>query len=165
MNWKQIDNFPNYSVSDTGLVKSNVSNKLISIWTKKNGYCQVTLHRNGKKKNLYVHRLVATAFINNDQSLSDVNHIDENKKNNSVNNLEWLDHKKNCNYGRRNFKVSQKLSKPVIQIDLNGKIVNRFSSLISVEKEGYGFGNVANVCLGTKKEAYGYKWKYESEVL
>lgn len=159
--WRKIKLFPNYQVSNFGDVKNIVTNKKISQWKKKNGYLEVTLHANGIKKNLYIHRLVAESFIPNPSGLSDVNHIDEDKTNNCVNNLEWMSHSTNCNYGSRGLKISSRLSKPVIQMDLSGNIIQRFPSLISVGKAGFGFGNVANVCLGTKEIAYGYKWKYE----
>lgn len=159
--WRKIKLFPNYQVSNLGNVKNIVTNKSISQWKKKNGYLQVTLHANGIKKNLYIHRLVAEAFILNPNRLNDVNHIDEDKTNNCVNNLEWMSHSANCNYGNRGRKISSQLSKPVLQIDLSGNVIKRFPSLISVSKAGFGFGNVANVCLGTKEIAYGYKWKYE----
>lgn len=105
--------------------------------------------------------MAAEAFIPNPDGLSDVNHIDEDKTNNCINNLEWMSHFTNCNYGSRGLKISSRLSKPVIQMDLSGNVIQRFPSLISVSKAGFGFGNVANVCLGTKEIAYGYKWKYE----
>ena len=57
--WRKIKSFPNYQVSNFGNVKNIVTNKKISQWKKENGYLQVTLHVNGIKKNLYVHRLVA----------------------------------------------------------------------------------------------------------
>ncbi|WP_165844408.1 NUMOD4 domain-containing protein [Limosilactobacillus fermentum] len=159
--WRKIKSFPNYQISNLGNVKNIVTNRKISQWKKENGYLQVTLHTNGIKRNLYVHRLVAEAFVPNPQKLSDVNHIDEDKSNNCVTNLEWMTHLANCNYGNRGLKISSQLSKPVIQMDLSGNIIQRFPSLISVNKAGFGFGNVANVCLGTKEKAYGYKWKYE----
>lgn len=159
--WRKIKSFPNYQISNLGNVKNIVTNKKTSQWKKKNGYLEVTLHVNGIKKNLYVHRLAAEAFIPNPDGLSDVNHIDEDKTNNCINNLEWMSHFTNCNYGSRGLKISSRLSKPVIQMDLSGNVIQRFPSLISVSKAGFGFGNVANVCLGTKEIAYGYKWKYE----
>lgn len=160
-NWQQIKYFPNYQVSDLGNVKNKTTNKNIAKWRKSNGYLQVTLHSNGIKKNVYIHRLVAEAFIPNPDNLTDVNHKDENKTNNTVNNLEWMTHLNNCNYGNRGKKISSSLSKPVVQMSLSGKLIRKFPSLISVNKAGFGFGNVANVCLGTKEEAYGFKWKYE----
>ena len=75
-----------------------------------NGYLVVCFNRNGVKKNLRVHRLVAQAFIPNPLNYPIVNHKDECKTNNAVDNLEWCDVKYNDNYGTRNERLSQKLS-------------------------------------------------------
>lgn len=66
-----------------------------------NGYCIVILSKNSKSKKFLVHRLIAQAFIPNPDNLPEVNHIDEDKSNNKVNNLEWCDRKYNVNYGTR----------------------------------------------------------------
>ena len=77
-------------------------------WSKElklNGYKYVNLSKNNKTKTYRVHRLVAKAFIDNPEKLPQINHIDENKSNNQVNNLEWCTAKYNVNYGDRNFKA------------------------------------------------------------
>lgn len=76
---------------------------------KTRGYLSVTLLNKGKQKTKPVHRLVALTFIPNPNNLPQVNHKDENKLNNCVDNLEWCNAKYNCNYGNRNIKISQKL--------------------------------------------------------
>lgn len=77
----------------------------------RHGYERVTLWENGKKFNMSVHRLVATAFIDNPNGYDEVNHKDEDKTNNNVNNLEWCSHKYNMNYGTRNLKQSIAMKK------------------------------------------------------
>ena len=71
----------------------------------KNGYKRVYLWKGGRKKNLLVHRLVALSFLPNNQGYTDVNHLDEDKENNCVSNLEWCTHKYNMNYGNVKQKI------------------------------------------------------------
>lgn len=82
MKWKIIENYPNYSVSDTGLIKRN--NKWLKPWLGSRGYLYVSLSKNGKVKKFSVHRLVANAFLPKNSNALEVNHLDENKKNNCV---------------------------------------------------------------------------------
>ena len=69
------------------------------------GYERVNLKKDGIEKTMQVHRLVALAFLPNPQNKPEVNHIDENKENNNVDNLEWVTSKENANYGTRNDKI------------------------------------------------------------
>lgn len=71
------------------------------------GYYTILLSKNGKRKWFFIHRLVAEAFIPNPDNLPEVNHKDENKLNNNVENLEWCDAKYNSNYGTRNKRISK----------------------------------------------------------
>lgn len=104
--WKEIDNFDGYYISNKGRVYSDKRNIFIKLKVDKNGYKQVKLSNKGKKYYFQVHRLVAKAFIPNPENKPQVNHIDEDKSNNMVSNLEWVTAKENCNHGSRNIKVS-----------------------------------------------------------
>lgn len=96
-----------YEISNTGIVRSVerkvetskgiriYKSKILNPGIQKSGYLYVTLSKEGKSRTFRVHRLVAEAFIPNPNNLSDVDHIDENKNNNSVENLRWLSHKEN----------------------------------------------------------------------
>ena len=109
--WKSIPGYEGlYEVSSYGRVRSldryDSRNCLRSgcILKQKNngnGYLICSLSKNGIVKNKYIHRLVAEAFIPNPSNIKDVNHKDEDKTNNIVDNLEWCDHKYNCNYGTK----------------------------------------------------------------
>ena len=153
-----------YEVSDKGMVKSIGYGKerILSPGKLQNGYLRVNLCKNGEKKNLLVHRLVAQAFIPNPDNLPQVNHRDEDKTNNSVQNLEWCDRKYNNNYGNRNQMVSMKLSKPVLQYTKSGEFVKEWKSATYVQRTiGYFQNYISYCCNGKYKSAYGYIWKYK----
>lgn len=146
-------------------VKGKIIKPFLTIW----GYIQVYLYKSGTKKgnNHTIHRLVAEAFIPNPNNLPEVNHIDEDKTNNNVENLEWCDRKYNKNYGTRTKKVAEKLtnrkdlSKQVYQYTLDGELINIWPSTKEIERKlGYDNGNIGKCCNNKYKQAYGYKWNY-----
>ncbi len=105
--WKDIPGYEgHYQASSLGEIRS-IKNECVLLKgdIQKNGYRRVYLWKDGKKKNCLVHRLVASAFIENPNEYTDVNHIDEDKSNNNVNNLEWCTHKYNINYGSTKEKI------------------------------------------------------------
>ena len=108
-----IEGFSDYLITSQGRVlslKDNHGNdriKELKPCKIPNGYMQVTLYKNGKRYAKYVHRLVATAFIPNPEDKPEINHIDEDKSNNCVTNLEWMTHKENLNFGTRNERASK----------------------------------------------------------
>lgn len=118
--WKPIAGYEGrYEVSDLGNVASlkfarGSSRRLLKQSTNTWGYSQVTLSRDKEKRNKTVHRLVAEAFIENPNQYKQINHVDENKRNNRADNLEWCDSKHNINHGGRNSRVSNTLKRPVI---------------------------------------------------
>ena len=108
--WKDVKGYEGlYQVSNLGQVKRlgndrQMREKTLKGNKVKSGYMQVVLCKKGKSKPLYVHRLVAIAFIPNPNNHKEINHIDEIKTNNNFENLEWCNHKYNCNYGTRNIR-------------------------------------------------------------
>lgn len=113
--WKQIDEFPNYSVSNYGRVRNDQTKHIMIGGSDRDGYRQVTLSASSKQWNRRVCRLVAKAFLPNPDDLPEVNHKDENKSNDTVGNLEWCTTKYNLNYGSRQAKVR----KPVRCIEMD----------------------------------------------
>ena len=103
--WRDIKGYEGkYQVSNLGRVKSLNYNhtkkeKILSDYPNTYGYLYVNLYKNGKGKPFYIHKLVAQAFIDNPNNYREINHKDENKQNNRVENLEWCNRKYNCNYG------------------------------------------------------------------
>ena len=114
--WKDIDGYENYQISNLGRVKSKrywlynryvYKDKILKPSKTKAGYLQVILCKDGKTKNFFVHKLVANHFLKNDNNYKEINHKDENKENNNVDNLEWCNHKYNMNYGNIKDKISK----------------------------------------------------------
>lgn len=178
--WKDIEGYEGlYQVSNLGNVKSldrvisrngnfdvHLNGRLLKQGIcKSNGYRIVSLWKANKSETLYVHRLVAKAFIPNPQNLPFVNHKDETRDVNCFWNLEWCTHEYNINYGTANKRMRTSLSKPVLQYSLDGDFVKEWSSAKSIEQTlGLSQGNISNCCRGLQKKAYGYKWKYKDVV-
>jgi len=151
-----------YQISNYGRVKSikrkYAGEKILKLQIDKNGYHRVSL-KNGKSYYLPVHRLVAQAFIPNPDNLPCVNHKDENKQNNCVDNLEWCTVAYNNTYGSR-YNLNEK---PVLQFDLNGNLINKYKSVSDAARiNNYKTQSIQGVCCGYKsrKTAYGFKWTY-----
>ena len=108
--WKPIIGYENlYKINNYGEVLSLRSNKILKPNNNGIGYFIIQLCKNGKRKNYLIHRLVAEHFLDNPNNLPEVNHKDEDKSNNFVNNLEWCKHKYNMNYKR--LQKRQQISK------------------------------------------------------
>ena len=116
--WKMINGYSNYQISNRGRVYSKTRNGTVGGIRKTNitqkGYTQVSLISDeGVLENNRVHILVAEAFIPNPENKPQVNHIDEDKTNNHVSNLEWVTAKENANHGTRNLKISKAKSQKI----------------------------------------------------
>ena len=127
------------------------------------GYLKVHLSKNKETKDCYVHRLVAETFITNPENLPEVNHIDEDKTNNRVDNLEWKSHKDNCNHGTRNERVAKALSKPVLQLSLTGEVICEWPSTNECERNGFYNSHVSACCRGERKTHKGFRWMYTDD--
>lgn len=175
--WKPVVGYENlYEVSNLGRIRSfdrwvkskNGSiricrGRILKPGTDKRGYLYVVLCKNNKQKTYKVHRLVAEAFLPNPDNLPQVNHKDENKQNNNVENLEFCDCKYNINFGTRNEKVSKKLSKAVVQYTLDGTFVREWPSAMDAEREG-GFRSecICMCCKGKIKTYKGFIFLYKN---
>ena len=171
--WKWIDGYENYyQVSNLGRVKS-VDREVfykdgrkaihkggpVAINTRPNGYLKANLYKDGKMKNVTIHRLVAEAFIPNPNNYPVINHKDENKANNYVENLEWCTYKYNSNYGTAKERWASKQSIPVKGVHIEtGKEIYLKSM---AEGALYGFDQraISAVCLGEYKTHRGYSFQ------
>ena len=139
--WRIIKNCPMYEVSNLGNIRSyyngshgsRIIPRRIALKTDRIGYTFVHLQNNSGRKPYRVHRLVAEAFIPNPNNLSEVNHKDENKQNNRIDNLEWCDAKYNVNYGSGHTRscLSRRVcnTKAILQYDLDGNLLREFYSI------------------------------------
>lgn len=109
--WKDIKDYEGiYKISNLGNIKSFKHNKekIIALTPDKDGYLKAKLYKKNKPKVVYAHKIVAQTFLKNPKNYNIVNHKDENKQNNRVNNLEFCDSKYNNNYGSRKYKNNRK---------------------------------------------------------
>lgn len=164
--WKPIEGYEGiYEVSTKGRIRTLRTNKIV---TPKNikGYSAVRLYKNGKDRQFYIHRIVAKAFIPNPLELQEVNHKDENTKNNNLNNLEWCDRKYNANYGtakQRSLEKRLPLMKrcKTVQKDESGKIIAVYNSIKdAAEQTGFKRQNIQSCCAGKQKRCHGYIFEY-----
>lgn len=167
--WKDIKGYEGlYKISNFGNVYSlNIKrNKTLSM--SRNGYLYVDLLKNQVRKHFYVHRLVAEAFIENTNKLPVVNHKDECKTNNCVDNLEWCSYVYNNNYGthiKRCILTKIKNNcinapKKIDQYSLDGKFIKTWNSGTDITKNGFNRPNICKCCNGLRKTSKGYIWKY-----
>lgn len=184
--WKWIYGYENmYQVSNFGRVRSvdryvycevspnklqHIYGKVLKQGTNHKGYPIVYLSKDGKQKTITVHRLVALTFIENPLNLPQVNHIDGDKTNNQVDNLEWCNNSYNQIHAHKTGLFPKyedtigwgRPAKAVAMLDLNtGKVLRTFDTLASVKREtGINQFNVRSVCVGDRHHAGGYGWKF-----
>lgn len=132
--WKIISKFPKYEVSSLGRIRKISTNKLLYLKDHTAGYKQVIIQEANKKYYLYVHRLVAEAFIDNPNDYPYINHKDEDKSNNSVENLEWCTPKYNANYGTCKERIGKAHHKKVKQYTKDGRFIKEWDSYSEVEQ-------------------------------
>ena len=142
-----------YEISNLGNVRNKASGKLLKPLKNSNGYLYVNLWKNGIGKFKLIHRLVAQSFIPNPNNYPQVNHIDKNKTNYNVENLEYCTAQYNIDYS---------VSKPVAQFSLDGRLLNTYKSAHEAERQtGIDNSNICNCCLGKRyKSAGGFIWKF-----
>lgn len=176
--WKDIKDFKGlYQISNLGNIKSlpkkhNLKNghsyiqkeQILKPYKNNRGYLQIDLVKNGKHYKRQVHNLVATTFIENPNNYIEINHKDENKLNNCVDNLEWCSHIYNSNYGNRNKKISKALEKKINQYDLNGNFIKTWNSQLEIQKElKIPQANISAAVRGVYKQTHGYRWEVANE--
>lgn len=168
--WKDIKDYEGlYQVSNYGRVRSlNYRNtgrvEVLKSIEEQQGYLQIHLVKNKKRATFKIHRLVAETFIQNPERKPQVNHKDEDKTNNRVENLEWCCCNYNINYGTRTNRATEKLSKIVLQLTTEGEILKEWPSAAEAGRNGFNQGNIVSCCNGKLKTYKGYIWKYKEVV-
>jgi len=156
----KVEGFDNYEVSNLGKIRNIKSRRILKPFLQNNGYLMHALYGHDKKKFLLLHRILATAFVDNPEGKPCVNHIDENKLNNDLSNLEWCTAKENARHGTRIKRIAEKRSIEVVQLDLNDNVLNTFESMVQAEREtGIDASSITKCCKGKRKSAGGYKWR------
>lgn len=167
--WKDIKDYEGYyQVSNLGRVRSMdrwvankggskkfLKGKMMKPYMGGFGYFLVGLCKEKKLKQFLIHRLVAEAFIPNPRNYDVVNHKDEDKTNNHVDNLEWCTYGYNNNYGSRDY------DRKVYQYTLNGEYIRTWDSPMEVEEElGCKHQYISWCCTGVYESAYNYIWRF-----
>lgn len=162
--WKTIEEATNYEISNLGNVRNTKSGQILNPGVSGNGYKQVSLRMKDSNKfeKRYVHRLVATYWLKNPENKREVNHINLDRTDNRVENLEWITSSDNQKhkYENGNYKTS---NRRIAQLDLEGNFIREFPSVIEAARTlGVQRQGIDLVCrkVPYRKTAYGFKWKY-----
>lgn len=166
--WKDILGFEGlYRASNFGRIKSlerinarghRLKEKILTPGINQYGYYLIGLYKQSIRKMYQVHRLVYEAFNGQIPEGLQVNHINEIKTDNRLENLNLMTPKENTNWGTRNERVS----KAVLQFTLDDIFVKEYPSTMQVARElGFSCGHICECCKGKRKTAHGYKWKYK----
>lgn len=189
-NWRDIKGYEGYyQVSNLGAARSvtrkvwrsdskwghgyltQLSGRRLSCVQKDNGYFVVTLSLHGKHRTHYIHRLIADAFLENPNSLPEVNHKDGNKSNNHIGNLEWCSHKENAVHAWENGLAATpppQKKKPVAKITGDGNVVETYPSIQEAAQEHGGKcyeSRISECCLGKRKKFRGHSWQHIEEAI
>lgn len=163
--WKDIKGYEGlYQVSSLGRIRRD--GRVLKTPPDSNGYCITVLCKNGIRNTQKVHRLVAEAFLEKTSDGTEINHIDECKQNNRVDNLEWCTQLYNIRYGtgRQRSADAQRNhhgNKPIEQRTLDGRLIETFPSIREVTRRfGYDRAFVTRCAKGKSDSAYGYKWTF-----
>lgn len=154
-----------YAVNEKGQVWSYRSNKFLTPYDDGYGYLKVGLFRNCIADRRRVHRLVMETFnpVEGMENL-EVNHLDEDKKNNNLSNLSWVTKLENIRYGTGSQRSAQKRSKPVEQYTKDGQLVAVFPSMNEAYRQtGIYPGSISMCCNGKARSANGYVWRFAME--
>lgn len=166
--WKPIKGYEGlYKVSNLGNIYSVYSKRNKSLCKSKRGYFRVQLWKDNVGTHHFVHRLVATAFVDNPLGKPQINHIDEDKTNNKADNLEWCTQHENHNCGTINQRISKSLtnnpkkSKPCALLDDIGNVEKVFPSVYEASRQtGINVSSIRDVLHGRNKHAGGRLWQF-----
>ena len=151
-----------YAATEDGQIYSYRSKKFLKPKVRKDGYLEITLCKEGKKKSCLVHRLIAETFLPNPEGKPQISHLDETRSNNAVSNLAWADAKTNCNMPEHKKRKSESLmnntsSKKVLCVETN----TVYESMSEASRQlGCSPQNIYRACKESYRSACGYHWRY-----
>lgn len=166
--WVAIEEFPNYEITRSGMIRNKTTNKIKKISKGYRGYPVVSLRKDGKMYLRTIHILLARTFIPNPENKPEINHIDGDKTNYKLENLEWVTRKENDNHARITGLHKSDGDKPVLQYTKDMKFIRRYKSASEAARvTGFNRSGISNVARGRKrcKTCHGYIWKYEKDVI
>ena len=158
--WKQIDDFPNYEVSNQGQVRNKKTLRILK-QSFSNNYAYCNLYNNGSHKRVTIHRLVAKAFVpleNGQYQDYSVDHIDNNSLNNKSDNLQWLKQEDNLEKSYENG--NQKKKKQRVYQYKDGLLINEYESVNEAFRQT-AIRHISEAARGVRASAGGYVWSYE----
>lgn len=165
--WKEVYGYDTlYEVSNLGRVRTKRDHaigytpeyRFVTPRDNGKGYLAFNFHIRGLQRTVYLHRLVAIAFVDNPLGLTEVNHINEDKTDCRAINLEWCTHAYNCRYGSRNIRAAEKNSKPIVCIETGIRYV---SVTEAARQLGCAVTSISNHLAGRTKTSQGYHWRYD----
>ena len=164
-----------YEADANGDIFSLISNKKLKPNYLSSGYAQYSLRKNGRRHLMLGHRLIALTFIPNPNNYPVINHIDENKTNNNVNNLEWCTHSYNVRVSSTHKEAARKrvginnaggiaVRRPCEKLSDNDCVLEGYASISEAHrKTKINLANISECCRGFRKTAGGYKWRFKEE--
>lgn len=161
--WKTIKEFPMYEISPNGLIRNKTNQRIKKPSINSRGYPVVSLQRDGKQYLRTVHILLARAFIDNPRNCEQVNHIDGNKLNYDLSNLEWCTALENNLHARDNGLHISDGDKAVEQFTVDGRYVRQYKSISEASRQtGANRCAIGKVARGVSryKTAGGFVWRY-----
>lgn len=181
MEWRKVKGYEeSYEISEYGNVRGidridygghKITGREIKPKKNNRGYVQIRLQKDGKTHHWLLHRLVATNFMENPDSLPQINHKDEDKNNNHFSNLEWCTNMYNRHYGTGlqrmvmntdYSKNAERMMIPIAQYDLNDNLIKIWGGMVLATKylgRKASNSHISECCAGNRPTAYGFKWR------
>lgn len=167
LEWRDVKGFEGiYRVSNKGQVQNVLTDTILKQYENRGGYLKVYLYKNHQRKILSVHRVVCEAFKDNPNNYPQVNHLNMNKHDNRLENLEWCNQSQNLkhsfeNGGREHNKLMllEANHKEVLCCDMDGNVIKEYYSLSEAARQtGCNVSNISACCHGRIRSVGGFKW-------
>lgn len=159
--WETVQEYDRYEVNALGEIRHKNRKRILKPRSNPGGYLYVSFNINGKRRNYAVHRIVASAFIDNPDRLPEVNHKDHNRQNNNVDNLEWVSSSANKSHANKLSTNRHSRGKKISQYTKQGEYIKTFPTITEAAQEiGLTIGAISNCASGRSKTSGGYIWKF-----